>query len=171
MSADKREMLFKQWISEHKGLVFRVVRAYTRQAEDGDDLFQEILLQLWRSIPNYNGDAKTSTWIYRVALNTALVWRRDEKRRRKRTGKLAEMCQLEQSSNRWREDDETLRRLYEAIRLLPKTDCGIVLMHLDGLSYRAISEVVGISETNVGVKLNRAKKKLVVLLKGLVDDV
>ena len=82
MTADY-EITFKQWLKEHLGLVFRVVRAYGSTTDDQDDLFQEICLQIWFSVPRFAGQAKVSTWIYKVALNTAIVWNRGEKRRRR----------------------------------------------------------------------------------------
>ena len=75
------ELTFKQWLNEHLGLILKVARAYGCTAEDQDDLFQEICLQIWLSIPLFAEQAKVSTWIYRVALNTALVWNRGEKKK------------------------------------------------------------------------------------------
>jgi RNA polymerase sigma-70 factor (ECF subfamily) len=169
MADDKCETTFKQWLGEHQGLIFKVIRAYAGTLEDQDDLFQEILLQLWFSIPNFQGKAKVSTWIYRVALNTALVWNRSEKRRRKHSTPVAVL--RPQQSNCSGQSEEIIGRLYEAIRKLSKVDASVVLMHLDGLAYSEMAEILGISESNVGVKLNRAKKQLAQLLDGLIDDV
>ncbi len=72
----KRDDVFEQWLSDHKGLILKVVRIYAAAAEDQDDLFQEILLQLWRSIPAFREESKASTWLYKVALHTALAWKR-----------------------------------------------------------------------------------------------
>lgn len=165
-----QEITFKQWFGEHQGLLYRVVRAYGNTAEDQDDLFQEICLQLWLSIPRFEGKAKVSTWIYRVALNTALVWNRGEKTRRKHRDRLMIFTPQQQAGN-LQPSQEIIERLYEAIRKLPKVDASVVLMHLDGLGYDEMAEILGISESNVGVKLNRAKKQLAQLLGGLIDDV
>jgi RNA polymerase sigma-70 factor (ECF subfamily) len=163
------ETTFKEWLNAHLGLIFRVVRAYAATASDQDDLFQEILLQIWLSIPRFEEKAKASTWIYRVALNTALTWNRSEKRRRKHSTTMIEL--RPQQSNCLEQSEEIIGRLYEAIRKLPKVDASVVIMHLDGLAYSEMAEILGISESNVGVKLNRAKKQLAQLLKGLIDDV
>ncbi|MGA2094318.1 MAG: RNA polymerase sigma factor [Sedimentisphaerales bacterium] len=168
MTADL-ETTFKQWFGEHQGLLYRVVRAYGNTAQDQDDLFQEICLQLWLSIPRFEGRAKVSTWIYRVALNTAMVWNRGEKSRRKHRERLLTFAPKQQNDYS-QKSQEIIERLYEAIRKLPKVDTSIVLMHLDGLGYDEMAEILGISENNVGVKLNRAKKQLALLLDGLVDD-
>ncbi len=175
MAGDRREMLFKEWLNEHKGLVFRVVRAYCGgRGDDQEDLFQEILLQLWISIPRFNGEAKESTWIYRVALNTALVWKRKEKKRRRDRKKLFEFSNPTDSSDTADQaisQQQVIDQVYGAISRLPKVDRSLMLLYLDGVSYRQMAEIIGISESNVGVKLNRCKKQLAQLLKGLIDDV
>jgi RNA polymerase sigma-70 factor (ECF subfamily) len=161
------ESLFKSWLVEHEGAVLKVARAYTLTTEDCQDLAQEILLQVWRSLPQVEGRASASTWFYRVALNTALGWHRKERRRRARQRPVIELEELAVSgvdSARQMVEREAVERLYAAIRQLPKTDAALVLLYLDDLSYRQMAEVLGISESNVGVKLNRAKKALGELL-------
>jgi RNA polymerase sigma-70 factor (ECF subfamily) len=156
-----REAIFKRWLEQHTGLVFKVARTFAPSDTDRDDLVQEILLQLWRSLPRFEGKAKESTWIYRVALNTALAWHRGEnKRRTAQTPFLAIEELPEPDDLARRERDELVARLYAAIRHLPKVDAALVLLYLDDLSYREMAEVLGLSETNVGVKLNRARKTL-----------
>jgi RNA polymerase sigma-70 factor (ECF subfamily) len=153
--------------------VFKVARAYTLAAEDCQDLAQEILLQVWRSLPQFQGRASASTWVYRVALNTALGWHRKEGRRRARQQPLLEPEDLPVTgldSAQQLQQREVVERLYAAIRQLPKADAALVLLYLDDLSYREMAEVVGISESNVGVKLNRAKKALGELMKEVVYE-
>ncbi len=165
--------VFESWVREHAGLVLRVARAYTVNEEDREDLAQEILLQLWCSLPRFEGRAKESTWIYRVALNTALAWRRADARRRQRFTPLLEVedIPVDEAARRTRLDnEEALARLYAAIRALPKVDAALVMLHLDGLSYRETAEVLGISESNVGVKLTRARKALADLMKEVVHE-
>jgi RNA polymerase sigma-70 factor (ECF subfamily) len=157
------ESVFKSWLKDHGSIVLKVARAYTLTSEDCQDLAQEILLQVWRSLPQFQERASASTWIYRVALNTALGWRRKEQRRHPRQGPVLEVDYLPadgEDSAQQALQREAVERLYAAIRQLPKTDAALVLLHLDSLSYRQIAEVLGISESNVGVKLNRAKKAL-----------
>jgi len=161
------ESLFKSLLLEHDAAVLKVARAYTLTTEDCQDLAQEILLQVWRSLPRFQGRARASTWFYRVALNTALAWRRKEHRRRARQRPVLEVEDLSVAGLNSAEQmvqREAVERLYAAIRQLPKTDAAVVLLYLDDLSYRQMAEVLGISESNVGVKLNRAKKALGALL-------
>jgi RNA polymerase sigma-70 factor, ECF subfamily len=162
------ESLFKGWLTEHGAAVLKVARAYTLTTEDCRDLVQEILLQVWRSLPEFKGRASAPTWAYRVALNTALGWHKKERRRQVHQRPTLEIEDLPATVLDGPEQavqSEIVDRLYAAIRQLPKTDAAIVLLHLDDLSYRQIAEVLGISESNVGVKLNRAKKALGELMK------
>ncbi len=168
MPNESLESQFKSWLIEHDGAVLKVARAYTLTTEDCQDLAQEILLQVWRSLPQFQGRASATTWFYRVALNTALGWHRKERRRRTRQQPILAVEDLsvagldcaQQAIQR-----EVVERLYAAIRQLPKTEAALVLLYLDDLSYRQMAEVLGISERNVGVKLNRAKKALGELMK------
>jgi RNA polymerase sigma-70 factor, ECF subfamily len=168
LANEKLESLFKSWLIEHGGAVLKVARAYTFTTEDCQDLAQEILLQVWRSLPQFQGRASASTWIYRVALNTALSWRRKEHRRHSRQQPLLEVADSSVAGSGSAQQivqREAVERLYAAIRQLPKTDAALVLLYLDDLSYRQMAEVLGISEGNVGVKLNRAKNALCELMK------
>ena len=147
----------------------KVARAYTWSSEECQDLAQEILLQAWRSLPNFKGNAGPATWFYRVALHTAMNWQRKDKARRARQQPLLEVQTVATAaldSAQQIQQRETVDQLYKAIHQLPSTDTALVLLYLDELSYREMAEVLGISESNVGVKLNRAKKALSALMKG-----
>ena len=169
-----RQAIFRRWFGQHQGLIYRVVRAYGRTPEDREDLFQDICLQLWCSVSKFEGKAKVQTWIYRVALNTALVWNRAKKKRRRRRRVMLDLTDVADprlDADSAHGDDEIVEQVYAAIRELPKVDSSLVLMCLDGLSYREMADVLGISQNHVGVKLNRARKKLARMLEGLIDDV
>jgi RNA polymerase sigma-70 factor (ECF subfamily) len=173
MSHQERETVFRRWLEEHLGLMLKVVRGCAASPEDQDDLFQDVLLQIWISIPTFRGEAKETTWIYRVAFNTALAWRRGERRRREGYEtllKFGEIPQAQPSHVDSLPGQEIVERLYAAIRQLPKVDASLALMHLDGVSYQEMGEVLGISENYVGVKLNRIRKQLAEQLKGVIDD-
>ncbi len=162
MLASKQDKLFQQWIEAHKGVILKVVRANAADPEDQNDLFQEIALQVWRSIPSFQERAKVSTWIYRVALNTAMVWHRSQKihRRSQPLYVVDEQFDSNEDPPESLANQEKLDWLYEEIRRLPKAERSIALLYLDARSYQEISEILGISTTNVGVKLNRLKKHL-----------
>lgn len=168
-TAGGRETVFRQWLDRHIGLILKVVRGCAPATEDQDDLFQDVLLQLWLSIPSFRGEAKETTWIYRVAFNTALAWRRTERRRREKHETLIkfEASSREQASHvDSLVEREIVEQLYAAIRKLPRVDASLALMHLDGVSYQEMAEVLGISENYVGVKLNRIRKDLADQIKG-----
>jgi RNA polymerase sigma-70 factor, ECF subfamily len=161
------ELLFRQWLAEHTGLLLKVVRSFAEGPADQDDLFQEILLQVWLSLPNFRDDSKPTTWLYRVALNTALAWKRREKKRRRKQGSvsISEVAAPSVTSAEAERNDRVVDQLYAAIRALPPAKRALVVLYLDGFSYREIADVVGISESNVGVSLNRIKKVLAAAVK------
>jgi RNA polymerase sigma-70 factor (ECF subfamily) len=172
LNDDAQESQFKQWLADHVGSVLKIARAYTVTPEDAQDLVQEILLQVWRSFPQFEGRSSPATWFYRVALNTALGWKRNEHRRRTHHCPIVELDDppaagsdsAEQAAQR-----ELLERLYAAIRRLPATDAALILLHLEELSYAEIAEVLGISESNVGVKLTRTRQRLADEMNGRPD--
>jgi RNA polymerase sigma-70 factor (ECF subfamily) len=166
---EDQKSLFMNWLVEHGASVMKVARAYTLTSEECQDLAQEILLQAWRSLPKFEGKASAATWFYRVALHTAMNWHRKDKPRRIRQQPLVEVQVLAASGGNSAEQAQqrdTIDQLYKAIHQLPKADAALVLLYLDELSYQEMADVLGISESNVGVKLNRAKKALGELMQG-----
>jgi RNA polymerase sigma-70 factor (ECF subfamily) len=173
MTAQEQETIFRRWLEAHLGLMLKVVRGCVAAPQDQDDLFQDVLLQIWLSIPVFRGESKETTWIYRVAFNTALAWRRVERRRREGHEtflKFDVSPQVQPSHLDSLPEQEIVEQLYAAIRQLPKVDASLALMHLDGLSYQEMAEVLGISENYIGVKLNRIRKQLAEQLKGVCDE-
>ena len=163
MKSSDREALFVEWIEEYEGIIFKMVRAYAVDRSDQDDLFQEIALQLWLSIPSFQGCSKPSTWIYKVALNTAFVWRRKEGKHRSRSEISLETSEESASGPNpanAAEDREDLAWLYEELRALDKIDRSIALLYLDDVSYRDMGEILGLTESNIGVRVHRLKKQL-----------
>ena len=162
--ATDREQSFLALVRQNDVRLRRICRVYGRESDAQEDLYQEILLQLWRSLPSFAGASSADTWLYRVALNTALA----HARRRSR--------HLETSlDDKWDREDtapaiddageridaaERLEQLYAAIDRLNDVDKMLVTMYLDDRSYREMADVIGISENHVGVKLNRIKKAL-----------
>jgi len=173
MTAHEQETIFRRWLEAHLGLMLKVVRGCAAVPQDQDDLFQDVLLQLWMSIPAFRGEAKETTWIYRVAFNTALAWRRGEQRRRVKHEtflKFDTSPQSQPSPANTLPEQEMVAQLYTTIRELPKVDVSLALMHLDGLSYCEMADVLGISENYVGVKLNRIRLQLAEKLKGAGNE-
>lgn len=136
---------------------------YADRREDREDLFQEIVLQLWRSFPGYKGEAKITTWMYRIALNTAITHLRKETRRAKST-QLDEVA-LQVPAGLEPEPEERVEAMYRAIQQLTTVEKALVMLYMDDHSYRSMTEIMGISESNVGFKLNRIKAKLRNLVK------
>jgi len=131
------------------------------------------MFQLWVSLPRYAGQAKPSTWIYRVCLNTALTWRRGVQRRERRREPDADITRLAADAATPAEaagHQDLVEQLYAALQAMAPSDRALVLLMLDGLAYREIAEVTGLTENNVGVALTRARKRLAALLKGVTDE-
>lgn len=153
---------FVKIISDHQGIIYKVCRMYGDSPEEVDDLFQDIVLNLWRSIASFDDGSKVSTWMYRVALNTAITGLRKHKRRRDLE---APMPPDQIASTAPIYNDEA-QQLYQAIRQLSKIERALITLYLDDYSYREMADILGISENNVGVRLNRIKRKLKKLVSG-----
>ena len=148
-------------LDEHRKILFKVAGTYARSASDRQDLVQEMVVQLWRSFDRYDPAFRFSTWMYRIALNVAITFFRAESRKA-RTFVPAEDQVLElvaaPAESATIEDD--LRLLWQAIDGLDALDRALVILYLDGQGHEAIAEVLGISQTNVGTKISRIKKRL-----------
>jgi len=153
----EQKRIFGEWLTQHKGIFFKIVRSFAFTPHDQDDLFQEISLQVWKSIPDFRGDSKPSTWIYRVALYTASTWVRNEKKQLQ-TESITDVEHTLTISSQ--PHDERLDWLYEQIAQLSPIDRSVCLLLLDGFSYKEIAALLGISESNVGVKIHRIKQHL-----------
>lgn len=162
------ETIFTGWLREHRGILFKVARSFAAEPVTQGELVQEMMLQLWRSLPRFRAEAKASTWIYRVCLNTAHTWQRGEARQNRRTQPLVDVPEIAcaaPSPTAAQENAEALAALYAAVRVLPTAERSLVLLLLDGLTYREISEITGLTENHVGVALTRARKKLAEAMK------
>jgi len=158
LTEKEQQHIFEQWLSQHKALVFKVVRAYAFTAMDQDDLFQEISIQVWRSVTAFRQESSVTTWLYRIALNTAIKWVRKE-RKHQQDGNLEEVEHVLQENKM--PVDERLVWLYEEISRLDEIDRSVTLLMLDNFSYKEMADILGITESNVGVKINRIKKHLI----------
>lgn len=160
MPERSRQDRFLPLLEEHKKILYKVASSYCRNDADRQDLIQEIAAQLWRSFDRYDERYRFSTWMYRIALNVAISFYRSESRRKRDTVP-AEDSILEIADARGSlEEDENLRILQRLISQLDELDRALIILYLDGNRYDTIAEILGISETNVGTKINRIKQKL-----------
>lgn len=150
---------FVQLISEHKGLIQKVCNLYAASVQDRQDLFQEIVIQLWRAIPKFRQESKLTTWMYRVALNTAISSYRKQQRVIATTDIDFTTAELA-DDNEGVEKEERLKVLYAAIGHLPEIEKAIVILYLDDKSYEEMEDILGINQNNLRVKMNRVKEKL-----------
>lgn len=153
----EEEKKFVQLINQHQGLIHKICMMYENDREVRNDLFQEIVLQLWKSFPTFRGEAKITTWMYRIALNTAISGFRKETRKIV-TEDLREVHY--NISEQGTDLDENLQKLQWAIRQLNEIDRGMIMMALEEIPYEDIADTVGISQNNVRVRMNRIREKL-----------
>jgi RNA polymerase sigma-70 factor (ECF subfamily) len=156
MNYAERERLFLELLAENKVRIQRLCYGYLNSAADLEDLFQEIMTNVWNSLPAFRGEAKASTWLYRIAVNTALLYRK----KWKRGEALTDVPDGRAGPQRNLEDQERLAALRRAISSLPDQDRLIVTLLLEGLSYREIADITGITSNYVGVKISRIKQAL-----------
>lgn len=157
------EKEFLQIITENQGIIHKVCSVYCDLDEDRRDLFQEILAQLWKSYPSFRKESKFSTWMYRVALNTAITSFKKDKRKPDKSGISYESLQLAEDIYDTREEEQ-IRILNKAVSQLSGIEKSIILLFLEDKKYEEIAEITGITQNYVRVKMNRIKKKLKLLM-------
>lgn len=150
-------------MDEHKGILFKVSKMYMDDPEDQQDLFQEIILQLWKAYDSFKGESQFSTWMYRVAINTAIVYFKKEKRKPVQQVFITE--NIPEPPSNTDEQESQINHFYRAVQQLDKIDKAIIFYQLEGYSHREIGANLGISEVHARVKLNRAKEKLKQIIK------
>ncbi len=150
------ENTFLEIVDDHQGIIHKVCLMYRDTPEDQEDLFQEIVLQLWKAFPAFRGEAKISTWVYRIALNTAIV----VFRKKQVQLDVQEAPLLNDISSEHENPSDNEDRLFEALRRLGKAERAIIALFLEGYSYKEIGEISGITENYVAVKISRIKQKL-----------
>ena len=167
------EASFLKLIEENRPKILKICRAYAWNPSDKDDLYQEILFQIWRALPGLKESAFAGTWVYRVALNTSISFVRKHAPRNSH----ATACSPDDLTRRIesaqvpdQSDDARLSRLYEAIVQLNESEKALIVLFLEDLSYEQIADALGLSANPVGVALHRAKKKLSVLMKEAVHE-
>jgi RNA polymerase sigma-70 factor, ECF subfamily len=157
-SADK-ETLFADILEQNRNRIYRLCLGYLIDKRDVDDLFQDVLVNIWRGLDSFRGEAKISTWIYRIAVNTALIHNKRTSRKKEIISSLDTDEVIDESGGK-KDIRIDVNFLREKIASLKKQDRLIITLMLEGLSYREISDIVGISVNYVGVKINRIKQQL-----------
>lgn len=150
------EQEFIQLLNKHQNIIHKVCSVYMTDYADKEDLFQEVTLQAWKAYPTFRGDAKFSTWLYRVALNTAITFFRKEKKQ----VPIFTTEVLPDTAESHNPVEEQVQAMYKAIGELSKIDKALIMLYLEDYSYIEIGEMLGISANNVAVKMNRLKVKL-----------
>ncbi|MES2812176.1 MAG: RNA polymerase sigma factor [Bacteroidota bacterium] len=160
---ESKEKEFLSRIDQHKGILHKVSKMYMDNRDDQEDLFQEIVCQLWKAYDSFKGESQFSTWMYRVAINTAIVFLKKEKRKVDKYEIASENIKEEDCDSHIKESQ--IEHFYKAVQKLEKIDKAIIFYQLEGFSHREIADNLGISEGNARVKLNRAKEKLKEIIK------
>jgi len=159
MTDNRQKDQFLDILEKNIGIIIKIARAYSKTLHDKEDLINDITLELWKSYGRFKGDSKISTWIYRIALNTSMNYKR--KREKDRLFFLDDLKQIENLS--WLiepPDSSNSEILYQCIDELNQLNKAIILLYLDGNSHDEISEITGISKTNVGTRISRIKEQI-----------
>ena len=157
METKELEREFLDMIAAQKRVIYKVCYIYAKDQDDLNDLFQEVVLNLWKSFPNYRGDSTVTTWVYRIAMNTCIIFLRRSNTRLQTIPMTADVASLVAH-----EEGRTgqLQELYRLINRLGKLERALILLWLEERSYQEMADILGISKANVAVKLLRTKEKL-----------
>jgi RNA polymerase sigma-70 factor (ECF subfamily) len=154
----QKEQEFVRIIKENEGVIFKITTLYTDIRADQQDLYQEIVFQLWKSFDSFRSESKISTWMYRIALNTALTRLKKNKRMGHQVS--IDKVVMQQTENYNPEFEEKLKLLYAHIKQLNVLEKGLMLLLLEGKKYEEIAEITGLKPSNVGTRISRIKQKL-----------
>lgn len=159
MKEDKIKEQFLDILERNIGIIIRISRVYTKVEQDKEDLISDITLELWKSFKSFNGYSKISTWIYRVALNTSMNY----KRKKRNDTLFSSINDFKTETSEWlneQDNSEQSEILHRCIDELNEINKAIILLYLDGNSHDEISEITGISKTNVGTRIGRIKEQI-----------
>ena len=161
--------LFNDIVQQNRSAIYRICKAYLYDQSHIDDLYQEILLQVWKSLDSYKGNANISTWIYRIAVNTAITYNTQHKKTR--LNELPEHAEIaDEPQTAAKEKESLLTHLTNAINRLEEHDRIIISLVLEGLSYKEIAEITGGNTNNIGVRIARIKTRLLKLMENQNDE-
>ena len=153
---NEQEQRFLSLMEQHRQIIYKVCFMYASDNENISDLYQEVTLNLWKAFPRFRGDSKPTTWVYRIAVNTCVSWLRSSSRQPQTIPFTLSMADLFADE----QEKENLRELYSLINRLGKLERALILLWLDERTYEEIAEILDISVSNVGVRINRIKAKL-----------
>jgi len=162
---ETKEKHFLQLLNEHKGILFKICKIYEDNANDRNDLLQEMTLQLWLAFDSFRGESKFSSWMYRVALNTAIVFFKKQKRRPDSEQLSGNFEQIDVDLNSQKE--EQLALFYKAVQQLDKVEKALIYLYMENQTHEEIGENLGITAGNARVRLNRIKNKLKEIIKNI----
>lgn len=158
------ENTFLNALEEHRHKLLRICSVYAKDEEDTKDLFQEVLVNIWKSMPSFKGNSNIGTWMYRITLNVCLRLKTKEIRKQKKLlrmdSRAIKIHKTEVVDGGQIEQREQLMQLRKCIKQLNEADKAIITLYLEELPYKEISEVTGLTENNIAVKIKRIKKKL-----------
>ncbi len=170
MTESEKEKLFDTAFEENKDKIYRLCYTTLTNKNDVEDLFQEVMVNIWRNLESFRHESKISTWIYRITVNTAFLHNKKFRKKNSIFSNIdaSELVQIHSNEDHFKDNmDEELKLLHKAIAELKKQDRAIIGLYLEELSYDEISEIVGISENYVGVKINRIKTQLAKKMEGI----
>jgi RNA polymerase sigma-70 factor (ECF subfamily) len=153
-----KEDVFTDLIREHQGLLYKVTSIYAHNRQDQEDLFQEVVYQIWKYFDSFRNESKITTWMYRVAMNTAI----NHLKRKTRRPDVIPISEAIIKQTETKDDlyEERLRLLYKHLQHLNTLDKGLIFLLLEGKSYKEIAQITGLGDSNVGTRISRIKKKL-----------
>lgn len=162
--SSQTETAFLSLVNKHKGILYKASRIYADSLEDREDLQQEILIQLWKSYQNFKGNSEFSTWMYRVAINTAITYLKKEKKRTNNQMDMPDHFEV-QNEDYNPAKDKQLEVFYAAVQELKPLEKAVIFYFMEGMSHKEIGDNLGLSEGNARVKLNRTKEKIQQIIK------
>ena len=154
MRRKEKEYQFNEIISMHGDGLYRICKAYLYDATLSQDLYQEVLLNIWKSLSSFQGKSSIKTWLFRIAINTTISFNKKQSRRKEKEDSIEVNISTSNESN------ELLEKMYSAIQQLADHDKRLIGLFLEGFSYKEISSITGMTTNLVGIKLNRIKEKL-----------
>ena len=153
-----KEDVFTKLIRDNEGIIFKISSMYTKDSQDHKDLYQDIVYQLWKSFDSFRQESKISTWLYRVAMNTAIT--QVKKENKSRMGLPIEDVVINEIQTDNVDLEEKIKYLYRQIHQLNPLEKGLILLMLEGKKHEEIAEITGLSRSNVGTRISRIKEKL-----------